>query len=172
MKVLFLDIDGVLNSDAWYHFARTACRNYQRHKVYIGDPTDDHIKYLHGNIDDRACLNLFDILKETKCQVVLSSSWKSSQAFENQQLADVITIKGCPIKFLDITPITLHRHRGLEIASWLKENQDKYDIESFCILDDDGFDIHEELQNNFVHINGNFGLTYIDAAKAIDILNK
>ena len=82
------------------------------------------------------------------------------------------TIKGCPIKFLDITPITLHRHRGLEIIQWLKENEDKYLIESFCILDDDEHDIPEELRPNFIHVDRNFGLTYIDAAKAIDILNK
>lgn len=171
MKVLFLDIDGVLNSDAWYHFARTACRNYQRHKVYIGNPVDDDIQYIHGNIDDRAVLNLLDIIKQTGCEVVLSSSWRSNKRHENQRIADVITAKGCPLKFLDVTPRTLDRHRGFEIIQWLKENEDKYLIESFCILDDDEHDIPEELRPNFIRVDRNFGLTYIDVANAIDILN-
>lgn len=170
MKILFLDIDGVLNSDAWYHFARTACRNFQKHKVYIDNPVDGDLQYIHGNIDDRAVLNLLDIIKQTGCEVVLSSSWRSDKRHENQRIADVITVKGCPLKFLDVTPRTLHRHRGLEIAQWLKENEDKYLIESFCILDDDT-DIQDELKGNFVHIDRNFGLTYIDADNAINILN-
>ena len=113
---------------------------------------------------------MLDIIKQTGCEVVLSSSWRSDKRHENQRIADVITAKGCPLKFLDVTPRTLHRHRGLEIAQWLKENEDKYLIESFCILDDD-IDIHDELKGNFVHIDRKFGLTYIDADNAINILN-
>lgn len=174
MKVLFLDIDGVLNSDSWYHYVKAVSSTNNTYKICDIDETDPDIIYMQRQLDDRSCMCLLDIIKNTDCKVVLSSSWKSHIPNENKRLAREISKKmgNIAFDFLDITPITLHRHRGNEICEWLHNSSAKYDIERFCILDDDDFDIQPELNDNFVHVDRNFGLTYIDVNKAIDILNR
>lgn len=88
-KVLFLDIDGVVN-----------CMNTsQRHRGAIGiDP------YM-------ACL-VRRIVDATGCQVVLSSSWRHFPDGRGEVERQV-----CPI--FDLTPTSASGFRGDEIRAWL-----------------------------------------------------
>ena len=61
--------------------------------------------------------------------------------------------------------------RGEEIQVWMDKESEKNEIESFVILDDDS-DMLLEQTNNFIHIDGQVGLTDRDVFTAIEILNK
>ncbi len=150
MKVIFLDIDGVLNS--WL---------YQRQRG-----ADD------GIIDKTRLPLLKEIVDETGAKIVLSSTWKrhwerevykcdfiGRELTENFLLAD--------IEIYDKTPNM--GARADEIRAWLNEHEA---IESFVILDDIVFG-WGELEGNLVRTNERIGrgLEDVHKRKAIEILN-
>jgi len=116
MKVLFLDIDGVCNS-AEYAEARFK-------KTGKGG--------LLG-IDKKLAEKIRRIIKETGCEVVLSSTWRLYPNARDQVRRDVCG-------FIDVTPNFQagaqngRTERGYEVQHWLDQHQD---VEIYAILDDD-----------------------------------
>lgn len=175
MKVLFLDIDGVLNSDNWFGYRLYCIKNnmYDRVLNFI-DTNDENTEHTLTMIDDRAIANLNRIVEETGCKVVLSSSWRSSWESENVFTQYILKLKGFKYELYDVTPRLWHKEfgtqRGEEIQAWMNKELEKNEIESYVILDDD-FDMLPEQMNNFIHIDGQVGLTDKDVFTAIKILN-
>lgn len=107
MKVIFLDIDGVLN-----------CRQtIERWDGFIG-------------IDPVLVKNFLRIIDETGAKVVLSSTWRRDQNWR-----DVMRKNGLTCKFLGRTNISYVPKRGTQIKEWLDEC--KKTIDKYVILDDD-----------------------------------
>ena len=176
MKVLFLDIDGVLNSENWFAYRIYCVKNNMVNILMNFVDTDDrNIKHKLTMLDDRAIANLNRIIEETGCKVVLSSSWRSSIESENIFTQNLLKLKGFKYEFYDVTPrlwfSDFSIRRGEEIKFWLDKESEKHDIESFVILDDDS-DMLPEQMNNFIHVDGQVGLTDKDVFTAIEILNK
>lgn len=93
MKVLFLDIDGVVNC------ATTS----QRHRGFIG-------------IDPVMAFRVGKIVLDTGCEVVLSSSWRLSPDARDEVAKQVY-------KFIDVTPdLQGKTDRGCEITAWLEKH--------------------------------------------------
>ena len=176
MKVLFLDIDGVLNSENWFAY-RIYCVKNNMVNILMNfvDIDDRNIKHKLTMLDDRAIANLNRIIEETGCKVVLSSSWRSSIESENIFTQNLLKLKGFKYEFYDVTPrlwfSDFSTRRGEEIKFWLDKESEKHEIESFVILDDDS-DMLPEQTNNFIQIDGQVGLTDRDVFTAIEILNK
>ena len=176
MKVLFLDIDGVLNSENWFAYRIYCVKNNMVNILMNFVDTDDrNIKHKLTTLDDRAIANLNRIVEETECKVVLSSSWRSSIESENIFTQNLLKLKGFKYEFYDVTPrlwfSDFSIRRGEEIKFWLDKESEKHEIESFVILDDDS-DMLPEQMNNFIHVDGQVGLTDRDVLTAIEILNK
>jgi HAD domain in Swiss Army Knife RNA repair proteins len=92
MKVIFLDIDGVLNADQ--------------------TPNPRKFPY----IVDRKLLTRFKrVLERTRAKVVLSSTWR-------YDTAGLFSAKYHGIPFVDVTPDMPHRPRRDEILTWLKKH--------------------------------------------------
>ena len=177
MKVLFLDIDGVLNSENWFGYRLYCIKNNMFNEVInFVNTNDERIKYKLSMIDDRAIANLNRIIEETGCKVVLSSSWRSCVEAENTLTEYLLKLKGFKYEFYDVTPrlwfSDFSTTRGEEIKFWLDKESEKNEIESFVILDDDYSDMLPEQMNNFIHVDGQVGLTDKDVFTAIEILNK
>lgn len=101
MKVLFLDIDGVVNK----------VENFDRSRNLGPYPVDSYCAFLVGRIQ-----------LQTDCKVVLSSSWR-----HHPEAVKVASER--IVELLDVTP-TLSGIRGDEINAWLDEHQEvtKYAI--------------------------------------------
>ena len=131
MKVIFLDIDGVLNSDE-----------------YLDKVKNSDIQGIERDIDVEKVKLLKRAIDETGARVVLSSSWRYTRnARYLKELLANYEIR------VDSTPY-IRDIRGLEIKKWLSENQG---VEDFIILDDEIFDsFDEELIKKLVKVsNGN-----------------
>lgn len=116
MKILFLDIDGVLN-----------CRSY------IGRPGRNSLSELDWFQDqiDPACMDrLNQILDQSKAKVVISSSWRIILSLP--ELQEILTSKGFRGEIIGKTPELPPDDREEEISLWLRDNP----AESFVILDD------------------------------------
>ena len=164
-KVVFLDIDGVLNTKWWYT------------QMDRNTPKD---KYGYA-FDPNAVANLKKIIDETGADIVISSSWKS---FGISELEDMWQDRGLPGKLIGITPNTvsdemllnadldhmeLFSIRGTEIKEWLTKHGKH--VSHYAIIDDMDNMLTEQ-RLHFVKTDPEIGITVDDAEKAIMILNQ
>ena len=150
MKVIFLDFDGVLNSE---RYVKT-CEEY-------------------GVIIDPSRMRLLkQIIDATDAKIVLSTSWREHWDKEPKNCDNIgIEINNIFGKYgLHIfgkTPI-LSCCREDEIADWLKSNPQ---VVNFVVLDDRFLD-SKRIRGHFVKTSGySKGLDEASVDKAIEILN-
>jgi len=145
MKVIFLDIDGVLNSMSGL---------FMRGGQSLMDLYVEHIQVLKW------------VLDHTDARVVISSTWRKSRTIE--ELRQLFYNYGLPSRYIiDKTPVIAGVQRGEEIKTWLESAEPS--IESFVVLDDDS-DM-DAVRDNFVQTHFDHGLTYAEGMKAICVLN-
>lgn len=153
MKIIFLDIDGVLNSSDY--------------RQRMG------MDYFSQIIDRRKMPILKHIVEETGAEVVLSSTWRKFwNPGENQldpagqHIHDIFREYGLWIH--SKTPVLQNAGRNNEIQLWL--DQHPY-VDGYVILDDKDFGWPNALRAHFVQtdLNGD-GLEEIQAKQAIDVL--
>jgi hypothetical protein len=152
VKVIFLDFDGVLNSDGFLLQAR-------RKSVFEKDADE---------IDPSRVALLNQIVQCTGADVVVSSSWRIIM-----KLADIrglLKNHGFVGNIVGATPNigTPNRVRGDEIQRWIVECPTT--VSNFVILDDDA-DMGALLPN-LVQTSSLDGLTENDVERAIQILNR
>lgn len=155
MKLIFLDIDGVLNYDGYSRFTSTGA-------MFV-DPV--LIKRLKKIIDF------------TGARVVLSSTWRSgifdirdgkNNTTDARDAAELIAeLHKYGVEIYSATPLCGPAMRGSEIKmfldGWRGEN-----IENFVILDD--IPVMYPYSGRFVHTDYREGLTEADVDRAIEIL--
>lgn len=142
MKVLFLDIDGVLN----------CIRDYD-----VVSSSDQHIFY---RMNRKKIDMVKKIISDTGCKVVLSSSWRKMKDGR-----ETVEYNGIPI--FDQTPSS-DTCRGAEIQEWLDAHPE---VNEYCIVDDDGDMLDSQLRN-FVQTTFEHGLTSDLAYRITYILNE
>lgn len=156
MNVIFLDIDGVLNSASGKNLTE---------------------KF---GLDDKLIVNLkhiIDLVPDTK--IVISSSWRvltydeihtSEDIPWRNVLATKLGFENVKDIIIDDTPIHMtndKNRRGNEIREWLDKNRIKFKIDKFVILDDTSCDISEIFPNNLIKTDKTIGLTIQNAKAAI-----
>ena len=150
-KVIFLDIDGVLNTKWWYT------------QIDRNTPKD---KYGY-TFDPRSVANLKKIIDETGADIVISSSWKS---FGLTELEEMWQDRGLPGFVIDVTPTpAIRNNRGDEIDAWLEECRTEC---QYVIIDDlDAYNFNEHQIPRLLVVNPFNGLDEDTAKRAIDLLN-
>ena len=146
MKVIFLDVDGVLNSEE-------DLKIYREKNGITGC-------ILYDNVEERPLKLLKQIVDVTGAVVVLSSSWrlgygKTESIFGGRLYEKVRSaLEANGMEIYDITPHIVGAQRGDEIKQWLSNKQD---VESFVILDDD-LDMGEYTSTNLIQTTYKYGL--------------
>lgn len=169
MKVVFLDIDGVLCTD----------RSFAR-KDKVPFPPDFHIPFRDGwdRLDDECIERLNRITDATGALIVISSTWRLCCNGEEQfqYLIDYLHSQGVKARIIDRTPshMTMSNTRGrwgrgAEIVEWLEKTGPKFGIESFVIIDDDA-DMGSVL-DYLVQTPEPTGIGEEHVGRAIEILN-
>lgn len=160
MKVIFLDIDGVLNV---------------MHREH-----DEFGAIFHQHFVD----NLARVIKETDAKIIISSSWRHGGL---QRMIDMWKFRNLPGEVIGITPDLWGEIEGEDFYEKLQRGHEIQavldrmpDITSYVIFDDDD-DMLPSQKGNFVQCSLNinhedcidigYGLTKICADKAIRILN-
>lgn len=153
MKVIFLDIDGVLNHQKHYEWLMTT-----------NEPTPMQRVYPYSEFDPKSCRLLNEIIKETGAQIVVSSSWRLDGEI---RLNCLFKYFGLP-RIYSITPC-LNTERGIEIGAWLAAHPE---VDGYVILDDDE-DMTAEQMPFFIKTNPyEDGLNEDVKERAIQILKK
>lgn len=121
MRILFLDIDGVLNSDAWFRSKRNRTET--------------------NELDVAAVKRLDLIVERTGAKVVISSTWRTG--LTREELTAILQKYGFRGEVIDMTPVLRAGEvrdragsptRGDEIQAWL--DAQPAPPRAFVILDD------------------------------------
>lgn len=150
MKIVFLDLDGVLNSIAWY--ARRGPHA----------PEQDYFAYA---IDPACMARLNRLCAQTGARIVFSSTWRKGVSLPRLQTA--FAGVGCAARIIGKTPELHGETRGTEIAAWLTIHRAGRDT-TFVILDDDA-DMGL-LSVRLIQTDRATGLTDADVDRAIALL--
>ena len=161
-KIVFLDIDGVLNSNFWN----------ENHQKEISDGT---------LIDESKIKLLCKLVKDADAQIILHSGWRywydsdlKPLRKEADNLSDLLEKEGLTIA--GVTPdhatdeIRKSKKFSLvkagEILAWLEQNND---VDGWVVLDD--LDLHNaEIEMHQVRTDRRIGLTDKDVERAKRIL--
>ena len=161
-RILFLDIDGVLNSNFWN----------DTHQIEISDGT---------LIDEDKIKLLAQLVKRTKAKIILHSGWRfwfdselKPLRIESQRLIELLTKEDLSIDGLtpDLTTEEIRNNKRFsmvkadEILLWLKLHDE---VISWVVLDD--LDLNNtQIEQHQVKPNQKIGLTIDDINKAEQIL--
>lgn len=162
MKVIFLDIDGVLNSNFWN----------DTHQREISDGT---------LIDEEKVMLLGQLIRDTSAKVILHSGWKfwfdsevKPLRREAERLISMLEKEG--IKVNGVTPDHTTEEirkskkfslfKASEILAWVSQ----YDnIEKWIVIDD--LDLHnEEIRKHQILTDASIGLTVENICEAERLL--
>lgn len=193
IKVIFLDVDGVLNSGDWYK---------ERQGLYAID--DIAGQYPFYEFSPKLVANLNKITDATGAKIVVSSTWRLGRTLEQlQEILKLVGVTG------DIIDKTIHMGapsqygstmtdekpkerigytipRGCEIEHWLKqkkfqrinwsserqaEHEKLSEVLNYVILDDDSDMLFGQTEH-YVRTPHQTGLSDTCVHDAIEILNK
>lgn len=146
MKIIFLDIDGVLNCDqSCLDYVYIKKNNLPLNMYYQIHEKDN--KVFPMPIEEEKVQILGEIVKLTGAKVVLTSSHRADWKDGKEKLqfskskALLYLFEKYNIDVVGITPYINNRlisPREDEINAYLNEHKE---IESFCVIDDDDFDL-------------------------------
>lgn len=147
-KLIFLDVDGVLNNRRW------ADRMLEEEGISV---------FHEDMLEPRAIRLLKSIVDETGAKIVVSSAWrKIPRCYENllKQLSQY------DVEVYDVTPY-VGGDRGNDITAWFNRNPGQY---RYAILDDDS-DMGDHM-DHLVHTSFDCGITRMDKELCIALLNE
>ena len=142
MKIIFLDIDGVLVTARSMRIAR---------ELRTPGPLTNLNKCF-----DEDCVNVLNrFIKASGAKVVISSTWRIGQTIVSMQ--DIMNENKIKCEVVGLTGFDKDGIRGLEICEWLRSNEGKWS--DYLVIDDDSKDIVDYIPTGkFVHVsNGLMG---------------
>ena len=164
IKIIFLDIDGVLNS-------RQSSYLYQG---MLGHTENEWVSYRQGlnskeygayteELCPISCSNLKVLLDlHPDARIVISSTWRRGRVpkwfnilFQNFKIFEKDIVIG--------TTPSFNTERGFEIKHWLDHTE--YQVKDFVIIDDDGDMGPYKNTSNFVQTNNKVGFDYLAMEK-------
>ncbi len=164
-RVLFLDIDGVLNSQ------KSRAEDVPRERV----PNHPFVP-TQAQLDPQAIVHLNRIVQATDCAVVLSSVWRGKPRVL-KVIEWFLQVRGFEGRLWSQTPNSKAKtgeslglpygHRGAEIAHFLKQRDVRHGPWNLVILDDK--EDCAPFNDRMVRVNSQVGLTAADASAAIDL---
>lgn len=187
-RIVFLDIDGVLNHDALsarndqLHLEKK-CSTWHRASQSYTDGPQCYCFAPVNQIDPRCVDRLNTIVKLTGAKVVISSSWR--RLYDHESINSILVKHGFRGEVIGETPDLAsdptwpefhrthdlrgnHCDRGHEIWEWLHKHREE--VTGFVILDDCG-DM-ARLKSLLVHTSDKVGLTDEDVQEATRLMER
>lgn len=159
MNIIFLDIDGVLNTE-----------RYIKEQRKNSEENDVGFRY-DFNFDPICMKNLKTLIEKVKPYIVLSSSWRNNEDLIIE-IRKNLKLYGIRCGIIDITPRLRNTSRGAEIKKWLDEHVDflSENNSSYIILDDE--DDMGELSHSLIKCDQYYGFDDSKLKEALELFDK
>ena len=149
-NIIFLDIDGVLNSvqsAIYWHRKKMDLRITESCPICVSN-----LNYLIEKLPD--------------IKFVITSTWRYNNTLK--QLCNIFQGWGFFVRnnIIGVTPRVEGADRGKEIKKWLDEASGNVLVKSYLIIDDD-FDMGE-LSSHLIKVDNRVGLTIVNVQEIID----
>ena len=178
LKIIFLDVDGVLNCSDFY-------KNRWERLQANGETRD----YPYDEFSPECVARLNKVTDATGAKIVVSSTWRLGRTVEElQNLFKEVGITG------EVIDKTCHMGgakgytipRGCEIDHWLDERKfqrinwslkvqmeyaEKSEVDNYVIFDDDSDMLYNQ-REHFIKTSQKTGLDDSDVERAIELLSK
>ena len=163
MKVIFLDIDGVLNSQEYFASNHENVKGFYIENIYNKDNIDLLVERQMMDIDYNKLLLLKKVIDEVDAKIVVTSTWKHFFFFP--QLVKKLNGLGIPVVGYTEDSVI---DRGVGIKKYLQQ----HNVSKYAVLDDDIFDDYDEdIMNKLVKTSFfDGGLCEEDEKKLVKIL--
>ena len=148
VRIVFLDIDGVLNSDGY---------------VSTRPQVSDELWTIE-DIDPKNIATLNTLVAVTSAQFVLSSSWRHHHTLAEMQA--LLEMRGFSGTLIGATPRLFGETRGAEIRTWLQVQPSP--PHAFAVLDDEP--PSDNLGHVWIRTDPLVGLTVSDVQRLIELL--
>jgi hypothetical protein len=168
MKIIFLDVDGVINSSR----SHNACKRAREKQFALFMPgDDDYLSALTKASIDPIAVELINFCAErADAKFVISSSHRLF--FQNEVSLDRIKKYFLDLgidaeRIIGITPYLPNNPRGDEIQQWL----DAHPEVTHYVIIDDSIDMLESQKKNFVLTTMENGFSYENFKKVVNLLD-
>ena len=146
-KILFLDIDGVLNSEVFYR-------------------STSHTDNITSRFDPKSVELIKKLVEEFSLQIVISSTWRYGAT--DRLMHELKNSKLIRYLYHEwFTPVIHPAHRGTEIKLWLELHPE---VTDYIIIDDDENMLEEQL-NRFIKTDLHEGMTEVHFNRVRAILS-
>lgn len=165
MKIIFLDVDGVLRT---LRYDRAS--NHARCERWITEQTRGS-RCGYPCFDPEAVCNLNLLVSQTHASIVVSSTWR--EFFDdNDWMRCMFRGQRVDGPIVGPTPVLtgINQQRGDEIKAWLEPIGDL--VKSFVILDDEDHQWPDELRKRWIHTDYELGLGMKHVRRAVEMLNE
>lgn len=167
MKVIFLDFDGVLNSQGSFLFEHNERKRFAEKSKVDGE------KGPKGPVNESLChvctSNFQFVLEQYKeVKIVISSTWRELFSIDwlKEKLASYHIDSS---RVIGITPSAWGNYRGAEIKMWLNEHPE---VTHYVIIDDNDDGLTENHgASRFVKTSWEGGMTFAHAEELIEKLS-
>jgi hypothetical protein len=163
MKIIFLDIDNVLNSDVY-----TESEMYKQATAGMSDAKIMLVAH-HLHLDPDALKLINDLVNRSGAEVVLSSTWRTK--YSPAEVTKMMQGRGATFTVTASTPdltrgrMSRYVSRGAEISAYLRG----YDVKPEYVILDDRYDMDHH-KEHLVQTEMKYGLTKEHVEKALEIL--
>lgn len=160
MKVIFLDFDGVLNSQGSFVLEDRIRKDNVRRQGVKGKVNESlcHV-----------CTSNFQLVLDQypEAKVVLSTTWRTMFSIEwlKEKLASYHVDSS---RVIGVTPQHWGDRRGQEIQDWLDEHPE---VKHYIVIDDNDWGISPLHGDRFVKTTWESGMTFQHAVEAIEKLS-
>lgn len=162
-KIIFLDIDGVLNSEQYFLKRYRNTKDLNMINIDSLKENDYRVMLQLCDIDLDSLNNLLEIIDLTNSKVVIISTWKRLVYYE--KIKKHLINLGLPI-IGETNDNSLNRGEG--IRKYLDVNN----VDNYIILDDEIFtDYDEELLSHLIKTSFKEGLIENNIIESIELLN-
>lgn len=181
--ILFLDIDGVVNTIAQLGFKEHHHASMNEYFIHLRDKTTRSSTDILGEtmaafFCPKSLHHLKNIVEKTDCKIVISSTWRlggktldqMKSWFASPTIKNAIIGKTPRLGVYDGEDFYTSAPRGMECSKWLKDNGYPYDFRRVAILDDDSDSY--PMNKAWILVNGTDGINTDNYKQAVKLLTE
>lgn len=179
LRIVFLDIDGVLNSESHAYCFGWGSPPKPRHLKCktVEQQHDEYVK--RAKLNPSSVILLNELCRWKQVKVVITSTWRlgdqghigNDVSYWNTLFKRILTSysKKCNIDVIDITPDYPELNRGAEIEDWLDQHPE---VNGYVIIDDIDDGLSDLDPWRFHKIDDNCGFTLDDFHSCVIKISK